>query len=150
MSGCLEIVLSDKMQETLGTKKIDKAQKHSMLYTRLCYLLLFLLIVSQRKQNEKQHKAGFKMQFLRNVLFSPNSFLICTSVRVVSVGDLSPRLQLWGSATFWGKSAPSATFLSLKSCLLGQHRDTLKISAPRAQLAFLRKGLENDASNTPE
>lgn len=38
MSGSLEIVLSDKMQETLDTKKINKAQKHCMLYMSKCVI----------------------------------------------------------------------------------------------------------------
>lgn len=37
---------------------------------RMCYLLLFLMILSQCKQKEKQHNAVFQTAMLRNVIFS--------------------------------------------------------------------------------
>lgn len=58
MSGWLEIVLSDKMQETLDTKKINKAQKHSVLYMSKCviscYFSWFCLKENKRKSSTKQ------------------------------------------------------------------------------------------------
>lgn len=106
-----------------------------MLYMRLCYLLLFLLILSQRKQNEKQDKAGFKMQFWGMCYFPKFFFNLYKCQRGICMWFISTS-SIVRSATFWGKSTASATFLSLKSCLLGQHRDTLKIKCSMGTAGF--------------
>lgn len=58
MSGWLEIVLSDKIQETLDKKKINKAQKDSMLYMSKCviscYSSWFCLKENKMKRSIKQ------------------------------------------------------------------------------------------------
>lgn len=66
------------------------------------------------------------------------------NVRTVAVCELSMRLLLWGSVTFWDNLPPSAKFVSLKLCLpISAQRDFEDSCSTGVASCFLGKGLES-------
>lgn len=138
------------MQEIWIKKKINKAQKHSMLYTSKCviscYSSWFCLKENKMKSSIKQDlrpqcwEMCYFPKFFFN-LYKCQSTICMWFIPTSSAVRICQFLRQICSFSYFPISK-----VKLARSAQGQFED----KCSTAQLAFLRKGLGNNASNTSE